>query len=263
MKRRKIIFIYFAAILCTMSCKLIKIEVSDKRNPCPQIIRPGNHIEVSSTGVTRISRSDFFPSGFRIKENDKIIFIDPLALSDSEKADYIFITHQHLDHFSIKDIKKTLKPETIIICPERVAGKLRRYDYTVKEVKPGDSIDLDNNLKAEVIAAYNLQNALLWLKAHPKSKRNAGYILDLNGIRIYHTGDTDYIPEMESISDIDLILVPIGGDNLTMNVDDAARLVNHIKPRFAVPMHYEIRETNDPERFSILTDKGTEVKILE
>ncbi|MFH0842192.1 MAG: MBL fold metallo-hydrolase [Bacteroidota bacterium] len=263
MNKIGVIFICLATIPCIIGCKLIKIEVSDKRNQSPQIVRPGNNIEVTSTGLTRISGTDFFPSGFRILENDKLIYIDPLALNDTGRADYIFITHQHLDHFSVKDIKKILKPETIIICPESVADKLRRYDYTIKEVKPGDSLDLDDNLTVEVIAAYNINNALLWLKAHPKSKQNAGYVLNINSIRIYHTGDSDYVPEMEGIMDINLILVPIGGDNLTMNVDDAARLVNHIKPEFTVPMHYETEQSNGLERFRMLVEKNTSVLLLQ
>jgi L-ascorbate metabolism protein UlaG (beta-lactamase superfamily) len=263
MNKVGVIFICLAGISGIMGCKLIKIEVSEKRNQNPLIVRPGNNIEVTSTGTTRISGSDFFPSGFRIKGNNKIIYIDPLALNDTGRADYIFITHQHLDHFSIKDIKKVLKPETIIICPESVADKLRRYDFIIKTVKPGDSIDLDDNLNVDVVAAYNLHNALLWLKAHPKSKQYAGYVLNIDSIRIYHTGDSDYVPEMESIMDINLILVPIGGDNLTMNAGDASRLVNHIKPEFAVPMHYETGDINGIERFRILVDRNTSVLLLQ
>lgn len=246
-----------------MGCKLIRIEISDKRNQDPQIVRPGNNIEVTSTGITEISGTDFFPSGFRILENGKLIYIDPLALSDTGRADYIFITHQHLDHFSVKDINKILKPGTKIICPESVAEKLHRYDYLIKAVKPGDSIELGDNLKVEVIAAYNLKNALLWFKAHPESKQNTGYILNISSTRIYHTGDSDYIPEMESIRGIKLMLVPIGGDNLTMDVDDAARMVNHIKPEFAVPMHYETEQNNGLERFRMLVNKNTSVLLLQ
>ena len=113
----------------------IKIEVSDKRNPTPQIIFLNNHIEVSPTGATRISKSDFFPSSIRIKDDHKLIYIDPLAISDTDKADYIFITHAHLDHFSVKDIKKISKPETLIICPKSVAKKLGDYNFKIREVK--------------------------------------------------------------------------------------------------------------------------------
>lgn len=263
MKNNVITFICLVSIPCTMSCKLIKIEISDKRNPIPQIILLNNHIEVSPTGVTRISKSDFFPSSFRINENGKLIYIDPLAISGTDKADYIFITHPHLDHFSIKDIKKILKSDTYIICPKRVAKRLGKHDYKIRVVKPKDFIVLDNNLKIEIIEAYNLKPALLWLKAHPKSKQNVGYVFDIDGIRIYHTGDTEYVPEMECIRDISLTLVPIGGDNLTMNVEDAARLINQIKPNFAVPMHYDIKERADLERFKVLINKSIEVRILE
>jgi L-ascorbate metabolism protein UlaG (beta-lactamase superfamily) len=133
-----------------------------------------NHIEVSPTGITRISKSDFFPSSIRIRDDYKIIYIDPLAISFADKADYIFITHAHPDHCSLRDIKKIAKPETLIICPKKVAKKLSTYHYKIREVKPGDLIDLDVKLKTEAIEAYNIHNALLWLKAHPKSKQNAG-----------------------------------------------------------------------------------------
>jgi len=262
MHKKVIILFCFAGTLIS-SCELIDIAVSDKRKSAPQVILLNKHIEVTPTGITRISKSDFFPSGFRIKENGKLVYIDPLVVNTPDLADYILITHAHLDHFSIKDIKKLSKPETLIVCPKRVAKKLNDYNYKIREVKPGDSFYLDNNLKVEAVAAYNLKSALLWLKAHPKSKQNVGYVLNIDSIRIYHTGDTDYIPEMKNIRDIDLTLIPIGGDNLTMNVEDAAMLINQMKPKFAVPMHYDMKERDDLERFRILTDKSIEVRVLE
>jgi L-ascorbate metabolism protein UlaG (beta-lactamase superfamily) len=262
MYKKAIILVCFAGTLIS-SCSLIEIDVSDKRIPTPRIILLNKHIEVSPTGITRISKSDFFPSSFRIKENGKLIYIDPLAVDIPDLADYILITHAHLDHFSIKDIKKISKAETLIICPIRVARKLRDYKYKIREVKPGDSFCLDNKLKVEAVAAYNLKSAFLWLKAHPKSKQNVGYVFNIDTVRIYHTGDTDYIPEMENIRDIDLTLVPIGGDNLTMNVEDAARLINQIKPQIALPMHYDIKERSNVDRFMNLIDKSIEVRVLE
>lgn len=263
MNKSVITFICLVIIPCSISCKLFKIEVSDKRNKVPRIILLDNHIEVTPTGTTRITKSDFFPSGIRIKDDRKIFYIDPLAISNTDKADYIFITHQHPDHFSIKDIQKIWKQETIIICPEKVVKRLQKSNYKIREVKPGDLVDLDLELKVEATDAYNLQNALLWLKAHPRSKQNVGYILTMNNVRIYHTGDTDYVPEMESIKDINLILVPVGGDNLTMPVKDAATLVNQIKPEIAVPIHYDIAKRQDLERFRLLIDKSIEIKVLE
>jgi len=260
---KKVIILFCLAVTLISSCKFVKIEISDKRNPTPQIIFLNKHIEVSPTGITRISKSDFFPSSIRIKDDRKLIYIDPLAISDTNKADFIFITHAHLDHFSVKDIKKISKPETLIICPESVAKKLGDYRFKIREVKPGDFFYLDNNLKVEAVDAYNLKSALLWLKAHPKSKQNVGYVLNIDSIRIYHTGDTDNIPEIENIRDINLILVPIGGDNLTMNVEDAARLVNQLKPEICFPMHYDIKDRSNADRFMNLIDKSTEVRVLE
>jgi L-ascorbate metabolism protein UlaG (beta-lactamase superfamily) len=260
---RKLIILVFFACTYISSCRFIEIKVSDKRKSTPQAILLNRHIEVSPTGIARIRKSDFFSSGFRIKENGKLIFIDPLAVNNQDKADYIFITHSHLDHYSIKDIKKLSKPETLIICPKRVAKKLGDCNYKIREVKPGDSFYLENNLKVEAIDAYNLKSALLWLKAHPKSRLDVGYVLNIDSVRIYHTGDTDYIPEMENIRDINLILIPIGGDNLTMNGEDAARLVNQIKPKIALPMHYDIKGRSNVDRFMNLIDKSTEGRVLE
>ena len=260
---KNVIILFCLAGTLISSCKFIKIEISDKRNPTSQIIFLISHIEVSPTGITKISKSDFFPSSIRIKDDHRLIYIDPLAISDTNKADFIFITHAHLDHFSVKDISKISKPETLIICPKCVAKKLGDYNFKIREVKPGDSFYLDNNVKVEAVYAYNLKSALLWLKAHPKSKQNIGYVLNIDSIRIYHTGDTDYIPEIENIRDINLILVPIGGDNLTMNVEDAARLVNHIKSEICFPMHYEINDRSNVDRFMNLIDKNIGVRVLE
>ena len=260
---RKVIILFCLAGTLISSCKFIKIEVSDKRNPTPQIIFLNKHIEVSPTGITRISKSDFFPSSIRIKDDRKLTYIDPLAISDTNKADFIFITHAHLDHFSIKDIKKLSKPETLIICPKGVARKLNDYDHKIREVKPGDSFYLDDDFKVEAVDAYNLKPAFLWLKAHPKSKQNVGYVLNIDSVRIYHTGDTDYLPEMENIRGINLLLVPIGGDDLTMDVEEAARLANYIKPGIVLPMHYDIKERSNVVKFMNLVDKSTEVRVLE
>ena len=260
---KRVIILFCLAGTLISSCKFIKIEISDKRNPTPRILLLNKHIEVSPTGITRISKSDFFPSSIRIKDDHRLIYIDPLAISDTNKADFIFITHAHLDHFSVKDIKKISKPETLIICPKSVAKKLGDYNFKIREVKPGNSFYLDNNLKVEAVDAYNLKPALLWFKAHPKSKQNVGYVLNVDSVRIYHTGDTDNIPEMENIREINLILLPIGGDNLTMNVEDAARLVNQLKPEICFPMHYEIKERSNVDRFISLIDKSIKVRVLE
>ena len=242
---------------------MVKVSVSDKRNPVPQHFLLDKNIDVTTWGAIKVNKSDFFPSSFQIKSNGKVIFIDPVETNGTEKADYIFLTHAHPDHFSMKDISKLTKPETILICPKDLSRRLSKFNYNVKEVKPGDILELDNDLKCEAVAAYNTKPVFLWIKAHPKSKQNVGYILTLNNeARIYHAGDTDYIPEMEKVSNISLALVPVGGDNLTMNVEDAAKIINRIEPEIAVPMHYEVKKQEDLKKFESLVKKEVKVELL-
>ena len=232
----------------SMGCSLIKIEKSENRNPVPQSIILNSGLEVSATGLTTISKSDFFPSSFRIEANNTIIYIDPLAVETGEKADLICITHAHPDHFSKADIQKLIKADTRIVCPKTVAGKLRKYGYNISVVKPGDLIEPAGNMIIEAVEAYNINSAFLWIKAHPRSKQNVGYIFRINGKSIYHAGDSDFVPEMKNIKNIDLALVPVGGDNLTMGIDEAVKLIHHLRPGTAVPMHYETKINRDMNR---------------
>ncbi|WP_158594596.1 MBL fold metallo-hydrolase [Ulvibacterium marinum] len=242
---------------------MVKVSVSDKRNPVLQTVDFNENLKITSWGTIKVNKSDFFPSSFQIVSGGKTIYIDPVETSTSEKADYIFITHAHPDHYSLKTIERIVKPETIFICPREVSKKLSKKGYTTRTVVPNDSIVMDG-INSEAVHAYNTKNVFLWIKAHPKSKQNVGYILTLgDDIRIYHAGDTDYIPEMENIKDIDIAMVPIGGDNLTMNIDEASKIVNKIKPKLVIPMHYELKNKADLTKFKSLVDKDITVSILE
>jgi L-ascorbate metabolism protein UlaG (beta-lactamase superfamily) len=119
-------------------------------------------------------------------------------------------------------------------------------------------------MKCEATAAYNTKSVFLWIKAHPKSKENVGFVLTMDkGLRIYHAGDTDYIPEMKQLKKIQFALIPIGGDNLTMNEEEAASMVNAIKPEKVIPMHYEIKNREELKRFESLVDPKIKVEELE
>ncbi|WP_271767978.1 MBL fold metallo-hydrolase [Aquimarina algiphila] len=241
---------------------MVNVTISSKRNPEVQNIILYD-IRITSWGAIQVNNSDFFPSSFQIKTKEKIIYIDPVEVTNAEKADYIFITHSHPDHFSLKTIEQIATSETILICSKSVFKKLSKKKYLVKQVKPGSVIILDT-ITSESITAYNTKNVFLWIKAHPKSKKNVGFILTLeNGIRIYHAGDTDYIPEMKNLKNINIAMIPVGGDNLTMNIEEAAKMINTIKPNFVIPMHYELRNSNDIITFKNLVDKEIKVKIFE
>jgi L-ascorbate metabolism protein UlaG (beta-lactamase superfamily) len=242
---------------------MVKITASEKRIPTPQQVAIGENITLKTWGAVKVNKSHFFPSSFQLKTDDKVIYIDPVEVGNTEPADFILITHAHPDHFSIKDIKNLLKEETTIICSKGVSKKLKNIRNKMLIVSPNKQLYFDG-LSIETTLAYNTKPVFLWIKAHPKSKENVGYVLTLeNEIKIYHAGDTDYIPEMKELNDIDVALTPIGGDNLTMNEVEAAKIINEIKPKIVIPMHFEIKNRLELNRFEALVNEKTRVIILE
>ncbi|WP_422083850.1 MBL fold metallo-hydrolase [Ulvibacterium sp.] len=242
---------------------MVKVSISEKRNPTLQQIDIGENTVLSTWGTIKVNKSHFFPSSFQLKTKNKVIYIDPVGIETTEKADYILITHSHPDHFSIKDIEKVIQSETKIICSKGVSKKLKEYNRHIRIMRPKDVLKFED-LDITATAAYNTKSVFLWIKAHPKSKENIGFVLTLGGgLRIYHAGDTDYIPEIKGLTDIGVALVPIGGDNLTMNEEEAARIVNQIKPQKVIPMHYEIKNREVLKRFQSLVDPDTTVMVLD
>ncbi len=246
-------------LIVNQACTMVKVKISEKRNPIPQKVTIGENMTLTTWGAIKVNKSHFFPSSFQMKVDDKVIYIDPVGIENAEQADYILITHAHPDHFSLKDIKKLLKVETKIICSKGVSKKLINIKNKIKVVKPHQQLEFDD-FSIETTFAYNTQSVSLWIKAHPKSKENVGYVIIFkNGLKIYHAGDTDYFPEMKELSGIDIALVPIGGDNLTMNEKEAAKMVNKIRPKITIPMHYEIKNVEELNRFESLVKSTTKV----
>ena len=173
-------------------------------------------------------------NSIRINERCGAIYIDPLHIDGNpHDAAYIFVTHDHYDHFSPEDIEKVSSDNTILIVPEKMEGKAREAAKSVKEiktVKPGTYHEV-NELEFETVPAYNVLKAF-----HPKSAGWVGYILRIDGQRIYIAGDTDATKEAMDVK-CDIALVPIGG-TYTMDARKAAELVNTIRPEVAIPVHY-------------------------
>ena len=140
---------------------------------------------------------------FLIKDSDKILYIDPWKLpTNSPKADYIFVTHSHYDHFSHPDIEKIRKIDTKIIAPVDVTDKL---SGNALPLKPNQTIRLDS-LAVEAVPAYNIDKTF-----HPKEKEWLGFIIQLSGgLKIYHAGDTDFIPEMKNIKALRIARTKLG-----------------------------------------------------
>lgn len=188
----------------------------------------------------------------QFKGDGKVIYIDPfeMKLSRYEQADIVLITHDHFDHCSPDDIKKVSKPGTVIIAPKNCQGKLRG---NVRVIAAGETIT-EQGVQIEAVPAYNIGKQF-----HPKSAGGVGYIITLQGKRIYQAGDTDFIPEMEEI-EADIAILPVGG-TYTMTAEEAAKAANAINPEIALPMHYGsvAGSAKDAEKFKELTNVSVEI----
>lgn len=165
---------------------------------------------------------------------EKMIYIDPYHIEKNyNDADMIFITHDHYDHYSEEDIDKVRKNNTIFIVPENLLNKLIKKginDENIITLDPGDAENIDG-IKVEAIHSYNIDKPF-----HPKENNWLGYIIEIDGVRYYIAGDTDITEENKKIK-CDVAFVPVGG-TYTMNFSEAAQLINIIKPKIAVPIHY-------------------------
>lgn len=165
---------------------------------------------------------------------EKVIYIDPFKIDRNyNDADIIFITHDHYDHYSEDDIDKIRKNDTIIVAPEGLLTKLLRKGFRqeyIITVEP-DEEDMVEGIKFETIPAYNTNKQF-----HPKENGWVGYIIEIRGIRYYIAGDTDITEENKKVK-CDVAFVPVGG-TYTMDFKEAAGLVNEIKPKIAIPIHY-------------------------
>ena len=164
--------------------------------------------------------------GFRI-DAGKIIYIDPFQMNSAVPADIILVSHDHFDHCSPDDIKKIQKKETVIIADKASAGKLTG-DRRI--MKPGDKVTVAG-IEIEAVPSYNINKQF-----HPKADGKLGFIITVDGVRLYHAGDTDFILEMNNIK-ADIALLPVSG-TYVMTADEAVQAALAIKPQVAIPMHY-------------------------
>lgn len=205
------------------------------------------------------SKSDitWFPNSWiRLRFYNRIIYFDPAYLrtyfskfpdktefskwpepidgipNGLEKADFIFITHHHKDHCKKVTVDRLLKQSTRVFAPESCLKELGE-SFTVVKVK--DSIKIEEGVDLLVMNAYNTDDGTSTKKQHKKGK-GVGFVLTLHGVTFYHLGDTDFLTEMNSLIDIDIAFVPIGG-KFTMDIDEAVKTTLAINPKIVIPIH--------------------------
>lgn len=206
--------------------------------------------------------------GFLFEGDGKRIVIDPYNVSlNAGKADIILITHSHYDHCSIKDIEVLAKKGTIIVVPADAQSKITRLEgVEMQIVEVGDSFCVGKAC-FDVVPAYNIEKDF-----HPKSEGWLGYVIKFGNVIFYHAGDSDKIPEMQSLSGYGkhgnhfIALLPVSG-TYAMSAEEAAEAASIINPEIAIPMHYGsgvVGTIEDAERFVKLCEtKGISARLLE
>jgi len=191
--------------------------------------------------------------GFRI-DAGKTIYFDPYQITGGPVADLILISHEHFDHCSPEDVQKIQGPGTIIVTEKDSAKKLTG---DVRVMKPGDVLDL-GDVKIEAVSSYNTDKDF-----HPKKKGWLGFIVETEGVRVYHAGDADFIPEMEALK-VDIAFLPVSG-TYVMTAEQAVNAALAIRPKLAIPMHYGaiVGDAQDAARFKKALEGKVDVRILE
>ena len=196
-------------------------------------------------------------------EKEITICIDPYKLSKTIQADLVLISHNHFDHLSLEDLKKISSINTIIIAANECMSQISNISFKEKiGIAPGEEKTI-NNVTVKAIPAYNINKINPDTKKpfHPKDDKKIGFIITIQGTSIYHTGDSDLIPEMTDLNP-DILLIPVSG-TYVMTAKEAADAIEKIKPKIAIPMHYGtiVGSENDAKEFKNMV-KSCKVQIL-
>ena len=189
---------------------------------------------------------------FRIT-GSKTIYLDPYQIGPADPADLVLVTHEHFDHCSPEDVAKVQGPGTKVITEKDSAAKLTG---DVHILSPGERLTVEG-VTIEALPAYNVNKSF-----HPKEKGWLGFVVEMDGVRIYHAGDSDFIPEMNRIK-ADIALLPVSG-TYVMTAAEAVEAALAIKPQVAIPMHYGaiVGGRSDADTFKAALEGKIEVVVL-
>jgi len=193
-------------------------------------------------------------ASWKLKAGGKTIYIDPYEGDYDEKADIILASHSHTDHCEPSKVKEATGDGTVVVAPADCAEKI---GAPVRSLKPGEKAEF-GEVTVKAVEAYNVKRFRSpGVPFHPKGL-GVGYLIKAEGKKVYHVGDSDYIPEMDELKDVDVLLIPAGG-TYTMDAEDAAEATVAINPKIAVPVH--IWDT-DPGEYKKKVEAASGVKVM-
>ena len=200
-------------------------------------------------------------ASIRMEYDGKEIEIDPVRVLGGRavdyalmpKADYLLVTHEHQDHFDKEAIAMLSGEATRVITNKRCAEMLGKGETMAN----GDKMQIGSDITIEAVPAYN--TTAEHLQFHPKGRDN-GFVLTIDGLRIYIAGDTEDIPEMSEIKDIDIAFLPCN-QPYTMTVDQLVNAAKMVKPKVLFPYHYG--KTPAPLIAKKLRGSGINVRIRQ
>jgi L-ascorbate metabolism protein UlaG (beta-lactamase superfamily) len=202
-------------------------------------------------------------AAFRVNLGRATVYIDPYRIPEgAPPADLILITHGHYDHFSPQDVERLSTRHTWLVGPAAVA---ERVSGQVHRIGPGELLDdeLVRGVHVRAVAACNTSKRDADGKPfHPRDAGWVGYELNIRGERLYHSGDTDVIPEMDTVTGVDVALLPVSGVYV-MTAQEAAEAARRIQPRVAVPMHWGSHIGTEHDARTFATKAPVEVQIME
>jgi L-ascorbate metabolism protein UlaG (beta-lactamase superfamily) len=188
----------------------------------------------------------------------KVIYVDPANLSDEQarkKADVILITHSHDDHFTLPTLEKLRKPETKIVTVRDCAQHLLAGWQGVTVVAPGEKISVEG-IGIEAVPAYNLASA-----AHPKSAGWVGFVLTIDGVRLYHSGDTSLTPEVAALRGIDIAILAVRNPYM-MSQEEIVQAASVMQPKVVIPVEWLPSESEEIVYIREHMPVGVQFKVL-
>jgi L-ascorbate metabolism protein UlaG (beta-lactamase superfamily) len=206
--------------------------------------------------IRRLNHDCFVVSG------SKVIYFDPFKISgDLPTADLILVSHDHYDHFSAEDINKIAGPGSTLVAPKAVMDQADGIEVKNRILIAPGKEEKVGGVMIKAISAYGVNKFKSpGVPFHPKEKGYVGFVVRLDGVTLYHTGDSDVIPEMRELGPIDVAFLPVSG-TYVMTAEEAAEAVDIIKPKLAIPMHYGaiVGSDSDAKRFKELAKVPVEI----